>query len=429
MISDSLTVAHLIKDKSSRTSTVVSGERLSVAVQGFHPSSFLTNETARLQQTVDNAKAIAAVSGGIDSTVAALVAKKALGERLFPVFIDTGFLRAGEPEEVKSRLSEPAMDLRVKLIRAGGRFLEAVKGESGAEEKRKKFREAFYQVLAEEAKRNCCDYVVQGTIAPDWIETQGGIKTQHNVLSQVGIDPLSSFGFKIVEPLSELYKDQVRTLGRHLHLPSDLSQRQPFPGPGLLVRCIGTVSKAKLNLLKSATKIIEEKLGPFNYEQYFGAGIENRFTKDPIYRALQETTGEALGLPTSETLVDVFEDRVTGVKGDDRIYGRLAGIRIKEDSRETLGWLPEKLHQAQARIVETFPELTRVAVMVKERRGGPPMSVIVRAVSTRDFMTAAVAPVPWKILKDIAESILKTGDVSRVYYDITPKPPATIEFE
>jgi len=419
----------LIKDKLGTTVKVASGERLSVAVQGFHPSSFLTDETARLQQTIDNGKAIAAVSGGVDSTVAALVAKRALGDRLFPVFIDTGLLRTGEPEEVKSRLTDPEMGLKVKLVRAGGRFLEAVKGESGAEEKRKKFRETFYQVLAEEAKRDGCDYVVQGTIAPDWIETLGGIKTQHNVLSQVGIDPLTSFGFKIVEPLSELYKDQVRILGRHLNLPSDLSQRQPFPGPGLLVRCIGSVSKTKLNLLKSATRIIEEKLGPFNYEQYFGAVIENRFAKDSAYKALQETTGEALGLPASETPVDVFNDRVTGVKGDDRIYGRLAGIRIKEDSRETLGWLPDKLQHAQARIVEKFPDVTRVAVMVKERRGGPPMSVIVRAVSTRDFMTAAVAPVPWKILKDIAESILKTGDVSRVYYDITPKPPATIEFE
>jgi GMP synthase (glutamine-hydrolysing) len=402
---------------------------LSVAVQGFHPSSFLTGETALLERTVSSGKAIAAVSGGVDSTVAALVAKKALGDRLSPIFIDTGFLREGEPEEVRSRLADSAIGLNVRLVRAGGRFLEAVKGESGAEEKRKNFRETFYQVLAEEAKKSGCDYVVQGTIAPDWIETQGGIKTQHNVLQQVGIDPLTSFGFKILEPLSELYKDQVRLLGRHLNLPTDMSQRQPFPGPGLLVRCIGNVSKNKLSLLKSSTKIIEEKLGPFNYEQYFGAVIENKFVKDPAFKKLNLTAGEALGLPVSETPVDIFQDRVTGVKGDDRVYGRLAGIKIREDSRETLGWLPERLRQAQSSIVEASPEVTRVAVLVKERRGGPPLSIIVRAVSTRDFMTAAVAAVPWKILKDIAESILKSGDASRVYYDITPKPPATIEFE
>ena len=402
---------------------------MSVTLEGFRPSSYLTTETARLQETIGDGKAIAAVSGGVDSTVAALVARRALGERLFPVFIDTGFLRVGEPENVKSRLGEPSVGLKVKLVKAGGRFFEATKGEAMAEEKRKKFRETFYQILGEEARRDGCDFVVQGTIAPDWIETQGGIKTQHNILEQVGIDSLSTYGFRVIEPISELYKDQVRVLGRHLDVPRDLSERQPFPGPGLLVRCIGPISKKKLDLLKSSTRIVEEKLGPFNYDQYFAGVIENKFTKDPVYKSVEDTAAGALGLPSLETRVDVFEDRVTGVKGDTRSYGRLAGIKIQEDSRETYGWLPEKLRLAQSSIVEKFVEVTRVAVLVKEKRGGPPLSVIVRAVSTRDFMTAAVAQVPWKILKDIAESILKAGDSSRVYYDITPKPPATIEFE
>lgn len=336
-------------------------------------------------------------------------------------------MREGEPEDVKEQLATTG--LKVKLLRAGGRFLDATKTETAAEEKRKRFRETFYQVLGEEAKKNGYDYLVQGTIAPDWIETQGGIKTQHNVLAQVGIDPQTSFGFKVVEPLSELYKDQVRLLGRHLEIPSDLAGRQPFPGPGLLVRCVGSVSKTKLSLVKSATKIVEEKLGPFNYEQYFAGVIQNRFAKDPAYKEIPRMAGEALGLPSSEVSVDVFDDRVTGVKGDDRIYGRLVGLKIKEESRETFGWLLDKFRQAQVSIVERFADITRVGILVKERRGGPPLSGIVRAVSTRDFMTAAVAPVPWKILKDIAESILKMGTSSRVYYDITPKPPATIEFE
>jgi GMP synthase (glutamine-hydrolysing) len=402
---------------------------LSVTLEGFRPSSYLTSETARLQQTIGNGKAIAAVSGGVDSTVAALVAKRALGDRIFPVFIDTGFLRVGEPESVKARLGDPALGLKVKLVKAGGRFLDATKGETNAEEKRKKFRETFYQVLGDLARKDGFGFVVQGTIAPDWIETQGGIKTQHNILEQVGIDSLSTFGFKVVEPISELYKDQVRILGRHLDVPKDLSERQPFPGPGLLVRCIGAVSKRKLELLKSSTRIVEEKLGPFDYDQYFCGVIENKFVEDPAYDGLDETTAGALGLPVSETRVDVFEDRVTGVKGDTRSYGRLVGIRIQDESRETYGWLPEKLRLAQSSIVEKFMDVTRVAVLVKEKRAGPPLSVIIRAVSTRDFMTAAVAQVPWKILKDIADSILKTGDSSQVYYDITPKPPATIEFE
>src|SRR5213594_4536927 len=321
----------LINNKFGHPSQVASGERLSVAVQGFHPSSFLTVETARLEKTISTGKAIAAVSGGVDSTVAALVAKKALGDRLVPVFIDTGFLRAGEPEDVKSRLTDPAIGLKVRLVRAGGRFLEATRGETGAEEKRKRFRETFYQVLVEEARRDGCDYVVQGTIAPDWIEAQGGIKTQHNVLEQVSIDPVSSFGFKIIEPLADLYKDQVRSVGRQLDLPPDLAGRQPFPGPGLLVRCIGAVTKTKLQVLKSATQLVENKLGPLSYDQYFAAVIENDFSSDPTFKALRDNSAEALGLPTNEVRTDVFEQRVTGVKGDVRSFGRLCGVKLIEE--------------------------------------------------------------------------------------------------
>src|SRR5438132_3461812 len=254
---------HLINNKLLKRISCKVGEWLSVTLEGFRPSSYLTSETARLQETVGNGKAIAAVSGGVDSTVAALVAKRALGDRLFPVSIDTGFLRVGEAESVKTRLGDSSLGLKVKLVKAGGRFLEATKGETSAEEKRKKFRETFYRVLGEEAQKDGCDFIVQGTIAPDWIETQGGIKTQHNILEQIGIDSLATYGFRVVEPISELYKDQVRVLGRHLDLPRDMSERQPFPGPGLLVRCIGTVSKKKLGLLKSSTMIVEEKLGPF----------------------------------------------------------------------------------------------------------------------------------------------------------------------
>jgi GMP synthase (glutamine-hydrolysing) len=405
------------------------GKRLSVAVQGFHPSSFLSEETARLRELAQGKKVISAVSGGVDSTVATLVAREALGDNLLPMMIDTGFLRVGEPERVKEKLAMSPTSLKVRLVRASGRFLFSVKGEKTAEEKRKKFRETFYQVLKEEAEKEGCEYILQGTIAPDWIETQGGIKTQHNILEQVGIDPATTYGFKIIEPLADLYKDQVRVLGRHLNLPSELSERQPFPGPGLLVRCIGDVTKEKTRLLKEATKIVETSLAPFNYEQYFAAVIENRFVKDPSLKTISEAAGEALGLPKSEVHVDVFEDRVTGVKGDQRCYGLLAGVKLSEESRETYGWLQDRLRQLQTGIVEKFPDVTRVALLVKERRGGGPLSILVRAVSTRDFMTAAVSPVPWKILKDIGQQVLKEEIVSRVYYDITPKPPGTVEFE
>lgn len=402
---------------------------MAVAVQGFDPSIFLENETRRIQETINDKNAIAACSGGVDSTVAALVAKQALNDRLYPVFIDTGFLREDEPQQIKSRLAYPPVELKVKIVRAAGRFLDAVRERSNAEDKRRIFRDTFYQVLKEESQKQDCKFVIQGTIAPDWIETQGGIKTQHNVLEQIGIDPAQHYGFKIIEPLSELYKDQVRSLGHHLELPLDLSDRQPFPGPGLLVRCIGKITKSKIEALRSATKIVEEKLGPFRYDQFFAAVIPNKFVKDDSLRGLEDSTASSLGLPVNEVSADVFEDRVTGVKGDERSYGRVAGIKLREENRETFGWLQDKLRLVQSSIVERFRDITRVAILVKEKRNAPPLSVIVRAVSTKDFMTAAVSPVPWKILKDISDEVLKLGTSSRVYYDITPKPPGTIEFE
>ncbi len=262
---------------------------VSAQVQGFHPASFLSSQTARLKETTAGKKALAAISGGIDSTIAALLAKQALGDSLVPVLIDTGLMRLDEPERVKAKLSTPPVNLKVRLVRASGKFLDAVKGDRLAESKRKKFREVFYQVLKEEAQRDDCEYIVQGTIAPDWIETQGGIKTQHNVLEQVGIDPLSTYGFKVLEPLADLYKDQVRSLGKYLNLPNDLSLRQPFPGPGLLVRCIGQITKTKIQLLKTATGIVEEKLSAYNFDQYFAAVIENKFSSNNGSRALRAT--------------------------------------------------------------------------------------------------------------------------------------------
>src|SRR5437667_12297218 len=355
------------------------GKRLSVAIQGFHPSSFLSEETARLHEVVQDKRVISAVYGGVDSTVATLVAREALGDKLLPIMIDTGFLRAGEPERVKERLAISPTSLKVRLVNASGRFLASIKGKRTEEEKRKKFRQTFYQTLKEEAEKEGCEFILQGTIAPDWIETQGGIKTQHNILEQVGIVPATTYGFKVIEPLADLYKDQVRTLGRHLNLPNELSERQPFPGPGLLVRCIGNVTKEKIRVLKEATKMVETSLAPFNYEQYFAAVIENRFAKDLSLETVSEAASGALGLPRYEVHADVFEDRVTGVKGDQRCYGLLAGVKLSEESRETYGWLQDRLRHLQAGIVEKFPDITRVAMLVKERSGGRPLSILVRA--------------------------------------------------
>ena len=403
---------------------------MAAQVTGFRPSSFLQAQTSRLRELSDGKKALAAISGGVDSTISALLARQALGERVIPVLIDTGFMREDEPEKVRDKLAKPPLELKIRIVRSAGRFLKAVADEPLAEEKRKKFRETFYQVLKEEADKFGCEYLVQGTIAPDWIETQGGIKTQHNVLEQVGIDPHTRYGFKIIEPLSELYKDQVRSLAKHLAVPNEFSQRQPFPGPGLLVRCIGEVKKPKLDILKRVTSIVEDRLGAVGSNQYFAAIIENKFANEPLPKALRKVAAEALDLPEGDVRAEAFMDRVTGVKGDERSYGRLASIDLRPETREAFGWLHDKLNVLQSSIVESFKDITRVAMLVKDRRGEGQYSIMIRAVSTRDYMTASVTPISWKTLKDTAEDVLKSSErIGQVYYDITPKPPATIEFE
>ncbi|TMI59205.1 hypothetical protein E6H16_09205, partial [Candidatus Bathyarchaeota archaeon] len=321
---------------------------MAAQVTGFRPSSFLEAQTSRLRELSDGKKALAAISGGVDSTISALLARQALGERVIPVLIDTGFMREDEPEKVRDKLASPPLELKIRIVRSAGRFLKAVADEPLAEEKRKKFRETFYQVLKEEADKFGCEYLVQGTIAPDWIETQGGIKTQHNVLEQVGIDPHTRYGFKIMEPLSELYKDQVRSLAKHLAVPNEFSQRQPFPGPGLLVRCIGEVRKPKLDVLKRVTSIVEDRLGAVGSNQYFAAIIENKFANEPLPKALRKVAAEALDLPEEEVRAEAFMDRVTGVKGDERSYGRLASIDLRPETREAFGWLHDKLNVLQS---------------------------------------------------------------------------------
>ncbi len=222
----------------------------------------------------------------------------------------------------------------------------------------------------------------------------------------------------------------MRSLAKHLAVPNEFSQRQPFPGPGLLVRCIGEVKKPKLDILKRVTSIVEDRLGAVGSNQYFAAIIENKFANEPLPKALRKVAAEALDLPEGDVRAEAFMDRVTGVKGDERSYGRLASIDLRPDTREAFGWLHDKLNVLQSSIVESFKDITRVAMLVKDRRSEGQYSILIRAVSTRDYMTASVTPISWKTLKDTAEEVLKSSErIGRVYYDITPKPPATIEFE
>ena len=310
---------------------------------GFDPREFVERAVEEIRRTVGDARAVAACSGGVDSTVAAVLARRALGDRLVAVYINDGFRREGEPEWAVSMLQR--LGLNVLLVDARREFLEAVRGLRDAEEKRKAFRHTFYSVLGRVAREVGARYLVQGTIAADVVETVRGVKTQHNVLVQLGLDP-RTYGFEVVEPLRELYKPQVRELARFLGLPPEISERMPFPGPGLLVRIVGEVTEEKLEIVRKATRIVEE---------------------------------EFAGLGAFQAFAAVLEGRATGIVGGERRYGYM---------------------------------------------------VAVRAVRSEDALTAEPLEAPFELLRRVAERITReVPGVVRVLYEVTGKPPATIEYE
>jgi GMP synthase (glutamine-hydrolysing) len=287
-------------------------------------------------------KVLAACSGGVDSTVSAVLVARALGRPIRAVYIDDGLRRKGEPERVLSVLNE--LGLSAFIYDAKKDILEALKGKIDAEEKRKAFRDAFYTVLGRIIREIGAEYLVQGTIAADIVETVGGIKTQHNVLEELGI--ADKYGFKLIEPIKDLYKPQVRMLARELGLPAEICDRKPFPGPGLAVRIVGEVTWEKLELLRRVTEIVEEETSDIESFQSFAV------------------------------LLDL---KATGIRDGKRVYGYIVALRI---------------------------------------------------VSSEDAMRAKFVEVPHERLRRISTRIIsEVPEVSRVLYDITDKPPATIEFE
>lgn len=304
---------------------------------------FIERQVEEIKKTVGNNKAISALSGGVDSSVATILAHRALGPQLQVIFIDHGLMRENEPQEVKSAFAR--LGINIDIIEAKNEFFEALKGKTDPEEKRKAFRYTFYKVFGREVLKSKARYLIQGTIAADIIETQGGIKTQHNILEQIGIDPEKGFGFKIIEPLKELFKHEVRAVGKELGLPEVIFKRMPFPGPALATRIIGEVTPERVELVRKATKIVEEELAPLQPFQAFAV---------------------------------LMNDMGTGVVEGKRKFGHI---------------------------------------------------IIIRSVESQDAMTAQPTPVPWDILTKLARRITQEiPAVVRVAYEITPKPPATIEY-
>jgi GMP synthase (glutamine-hydrolysing) len=340
-------------------------------------------------------------------------------------------MREREPERVAEMLARPPLKLPIKILNVRERFLTEMRELRDAEEKRKVFRETFYRVLSETAHREGIEFLVQGTILADIVETAGGVKTQHNVLSQIGISPKEHFGFHVVEPLKTLFKGQVREVARRLGLPKEISERQPFPGPGLSVRVVGEIRRDKLELLKRATGIAEDKLTKYFPSQYFAVIMDNRdMLRSTLNSELESVSAEYFGVSPGQVEARVFEDKATGIREGKRVYGEVAAVRVVESRGNIHQSTVLDLTGLQAQIMSERSYLARLFYLIRERDQPGPYVVAVRAIQTDDFLTAKVADVPWSTLHQIAEGVLKEcDDVSAVYYDVTPKPPATVEME
>ncbi|WP_135853823.1 glutamine-hydrolyzing GMP synthase [Halorussus salinus] len=299
---------------------------------------FIDEKIAEIREAVGDANAVIALSGGVDSSTAAALAYEALGDQLTPVYVDTGLMRKGETDEIRETFDY--MD-SLRIVDAKDRFLDVLAGVTDPEEKRHAIGEQFIREFETVADETDAQYLVQGTIYPDRIESEGTIKSHHNV---GGLPDVVDFE-GIVEPMRDLYKDEVREVARALDLEEIIAERMPFPGPGLAVRILGEVTDEKLEVAREATHVVEEEL-----EEY-----------DP-WQAFAAVLGKA-----------------TGVKGDNRVHGYV---------------------------------------------------VSVRSVESRDGMTARAQEIDWETLQRIQSRITGQNDnVSRVVYDVTHKPPATIEYE
>ncbi|MBN1387013.1 MAG: hypothetical protein JW965_01115 [Bacteroidales bacterium] len=245
--------------------------------ESLNPDEFISEKVNDIRKTVLDGTAINALSGGVDSSVVTLLGHRALGARLRTVFIQNGLMREGEPQKVASFFKD--LGVKVEIIDAEEDFLSALKGITDPEEKREAITQTFYkEVFGKLVRESKARFLLQGTILTDVDETVAGIKRQHNVFEQLGIDPLKAFGYGIIEPLIQLRKDGVRKVGKALGLTDEYYNRIPFPGPALAARIIGEVTRDKLDIVRKATWITEKNLSETGAFQYMAILHEDRVT-------------------------------------------------------------------------------------------------------------------------------------------------------
>jgi GMP synthase (glutamine-hydrolysing) len=314
-----------------------------ITVQSLNTDQFIAEKVTEIKNVVGDGIAINALSGGVDSSTVTMIGHRALGNRLKTVFIENGLMREGEPERVVSLFQN--LGVTVEIVDAKNEFFDALKGITDPEEKREAITQTFYKnVFGRVVRESEAKFLLQGTILTDIDETVAGIKRQHNVFEQLGIDPQEAFGYQILEPLIQLRKDGVRRVGKGLGLPTEVFERIPFPGPALAARVIGEVTPERIATVRQATVVVEWLLKDTGAFQYMAI---------------------------------LHEDRVTGMRGGKRDYGQQIEVRC---------W------------------------------------------DSVDARTATPTKLPFEVLEKLAnELIAEVPGIVSVTFNITPKPPSTIE--
>lgn len=312
-------------------------------LEDLNPKEFIEQKISEISTTVGDNLAVNALSGGVDSSVVTMLGYKALGSRLKTYFIDNGIMRHEEPQQITSTFK--TLQIPVEIVDAQKHFFHALRGLTDPEEKREAITRIFYKdVFSQLVRESGAGYLLQGSIYTDVEETVAGIKRQHNILVQLGIDTEKRFGYKVIEPLIALRKPAVRVIAKALGLPETIYNRPPFPGPALAARIIGEVTKERVEIIRKVTKIVEENLS------HTGA---------------------------FQSLAILHEDKVTGIRNGQRDYGLQIEVRCWKSI---------------------------------DARTGKPMRL------------------PFEIMEELAEIItLEVPDVVSVTYNITKKPPSTIE--